>query len=85
MKNKKLIMLIAIIAVVLFIGLFFIYYYHESSLLDSNDKKWLSDNGKKIIDIEVFNDVAVFGMDGNGVVFDFLNFVTDETELQFNK
>lgn len=85
MKNKKLITLIIIIAVLLFIGLFFVYYYHESSLLDSNDKKWISENGKKIIDIEVFNDVAVFGTDGNGVVFDFLSYVTDETDLQFNK
>ena len=85
MKNKKLITFIIVIAILLFIGLFFVYYYHESSLLDSNDKKWISDNGKKIIDIEVFNDVAVFGFDGNGVVFDFLSYVTDETELQFNK
>ena len=85
MKNKKLITLIIVIAIILFIGLFFIYYYHESSLLDSNDKKWISENGTKIIDIEVFNDVAVFGMNGNGVVFDFLSYVTDETDLQFNK
>ena len=85
MKNKKLITFIIVIAILLFIGLFFVYYYHESSLLDSNDKKWISDNGKKIIDIEVFNDVAVFGLDGHGVVFDFLSYVTDETELQFNK
>ena len=85
-KNKKrIIIFILLIAIVLFITLFFIYYYHESSLLDSNDKKWISENGKKVIDIEVFNDISIFGMNGNGVVFDFLNYVTDETELQFNK
>ena len=86
MKNKKkLIWAVIVISIVVFIGLFFGFYYHESSLLDSNDKKWLSENGKKIIDIEVFNDVAVFGINGNGVIFDFLSYVTDETELQFNK
>ena len=86
MKNKKkLIVFIITIAILVFFALFFIYYYHESSLLNSNDKKWISENGKKIIDIEVFNDVSVFGMNGKGIAFDFLNYVEEETTLQFNK
>ena len=86
MKNrKKLITLIIAIAIIVFIALFFIYYYHESSLLNSNDKKWLSENGKKVVDIEVFNDVSVFGMNGKGIVFDFLDYLHDETNLEFNK
>ena len=86
MKNrKKFIIFILLIAIIVFIALFFIYFYHESSLLNSNDKKWISDNGKKVIDIEVFNDVPIFGINGNGVVFDFLDYVSKETELQFNK
>ncbi|MBR3660646.1 MAG: GGDEF domain-containing protein [Bacilli bacterium] len=86
MKNRKKLFIFAIVvAIVLFIALFFIYYYHESSLLDSNDKKWINENGKKKIDVEVFNDVSVFGVDGNGVIFDILNYIEDETSLQFNK
>ena len=86
MKNrKKLLLFIFVIAIVVFVALFFIYYYHESSLLDSKDKKWLSENGKKIVDIEVFNDVSVFGTGGNGVVFEFLKYVSNETGIQFNK
>ena len=86
MKNrKKLILFVLLVAIILFIALFFIYFYHESSLLDSNDKKWLSENDKKIVDIEVFNDVPIFGMSGSGVVFDFLDYVSKETKLQFNK
>ncbi len=86
MKNKKkIIILIVSIALVAFIALFFVYYYKESSLLTSDDKKWLSDNGEKVIDIEVLNDVSVYGMNGNGVIFDFLDYVTTETGIQFNK
>ena len=86
MKNrKKLFLFILVIAIIVFIALFFIYYYHESSLLDSKDKKWLSDNGKKIVDVEVFNDVSVFGKGGNGVVFNYLDYVSKETNLNFNK
>ena len=86
MKNKKkLIIFVLIVAIVVFIALFFIYYYRESSLLSSEDKKWISENGTKVIDVEVLNDVAVYGMDGKGIIFDYLNYVTDETNLQFNK
>ena len=86
MKNrKKLFLFLIVIAIIVFITLFFIFYYRESSLLDSKDKKWLNDNGKKIINIEVFNDVSVFGKSGNGVVFNFLDYVSKETEVQFNK
>jgi len=86
MKNKKKIFILFIaIAIVVFIALFFIYYYHESSLLNSNDKKWLSENGKKVVDIEVFNDVSVYGLDGKGVLFNFLDYISEDTELQFNK
>ncbi len=86
MKNKKkLIIFILLVAIVVFVALFFIYYYRESSLLTSDDKKWISENGTKVIDVDVLNDVAVYGMDGKGIIFDFLDYVTDETELQFNK
>ena len=86
MKNrKKLFIFIISVAIIIFIALFFIYYYHESSLLDSNDKKWISENGKKMVDVDVFNDVSILGIDGKGIVFDFLQFVTEETGLEFNK
>ena len=86
MKNrKKIIILILSIALIAFVALFFVYYYKESSLLTSDDKKWLSDNGEKVVDIEVLNDVSVYGMNGNGVIFDFLDYVTTETGIQFNK
>ena len=86
MKNKKkLLIFIVVIALLAFITLFFVYYYKESSLLTSNDKKWLSENNKKIVDIDVLNDVSVYAMNGTGVIFDFLDYISDETGLQFNK
>ena len=76
MKNKKkLLIFIVVIALLAFITLFFVYYYKESSLLTSNDKKWLSENNKKIVDIDVLNDVSVYAMNGTGVIFDFLDFL----------
>ena len=84
MKNKKkLLIFIILVALLVFIALFFIYYYRESSLLTSDDKKWISENGTKVIDIEVFNDVAVYGMDGEGVIFNFLDFVENKKCISY--
>ena len=84
-KNKKLLSIVLIFAILLFITLFFIYYYHEPSILSSKDKKWLSENGKEVVSIDVINDVPVYALDGNGIIFEFLNYVSEQTNLEFNK
>ena len=54
MKNKKkLIFLIVGIALIVFIGLYIIINYTEPNILNSQDKKWIADNGGKVIDIDV--------------------------------
>ncbi|MBO6194996.1 MAG: GGDEF domain-containing protein [Bacilli bacterium] len=48
------------------------------------EKRWIEKNKSKIVDVSVLNDVPIFGEEGDGVFFDFLNDFTDETEIQFN-
>ncbi len=86
MKNKKkVIFLIIGIALVVFVGLYIIINYSEPNILNSQDKKWIADNGGKIIDIDVINDIPVYSNNGSGVIFDFLSYLAEETNLQFNK
>ena len=86
MKNrKKLILLIIGIALIVFIGLYIIINYSEPNILNSQDKKWIADNGGKVIDIDVINDIPVYSNNGSGVIFDFLNYMKEETNLEFNK
>ena len=85
MKNKKIIFIILGIAVLVFLGLYLIINYSEPNTLDSNDKKWLADNGGKVIDIDIINDIPVYSNNGSGIVFDYLNYVNKETNLEFNK
>ena len=86
MKNrKKIIYLILCISIFLFIGLYLILNYQNTTLLDSEDKKWISDNGGKVIDIDIINDIPIYSNNGKGVIFDFLNYVSKETGLEFNK
>ena len=86
MKNKKkLIFLIVGIALIVFIGLYIIINYTEPNILNSQDKKWIADNGGKVIDIDVINDIPVYSNNGSGVIFSFLDYMKNETNLEFNK
>jgi diguanylate cyclase (GGDEF)-like protein len=86
MKNKKKIILLIIgIAIIVFIGLYVILNYTEPNILNSQDKKWIADNGGKVIDIDVINDIPVYSNNGSGVIFDFLDYMKEETNLDFNK
>ena len=86
MKNKrKILYLVFGIAILLFIGLYLITNYSEPNVLDSHDKKWISDNGGKVIDIDIANDIPLYANNGSGVIIDYLKYVTDTTNLEFNK
>ena len=84
-SRKKIIYLIIGIAIIVFLGLYIIINYTEPNILDSQDKKWISDNGGKVIDIDVLNDIPIYSNNGSGLVFDFLEYVKKETNLEFNK
>lgn len=85
-KNKKRIFYIIIgIAVLVFIGLYLILNYSEPNILSSEDKSWVSENSGKVIDIDVINDIPVYANNGSGIIFDYLNYVTEKTNLQFNR
>ena len=86
MKNKKKLFIVILgIALFVFVGLYLIINYSEPNILSSEDKKWLSDNGGKIIDIDVINNIPVYANNGSGVIFDYLKYVQEKTNLEFNK
>ena len=75
MKNKKKLFLIVFgVAIIVFIGLYAILNYSEPNVLNSQDKKWIADNGGKVIDIDVINNIPVYANNGSGVIFDFLDY-----------
>ena len=86
MKNKKRLILILFgIAILIFVGLYLFMNYSEPNILNSEDKKWISENGGKVIDIDVINNLPVYANNGKGVIFDFLNYINEKTGLEFNK
>lgn len=89
MKNKKRNTIITIIVLFLILiagGIFFILNFSsDKNGLTILEKKWITDHTNQIVDVDVYNDIPVYGYNGNGVIFDFLDFVTEQYNIQFNK
>ena len=86
MKKKALIILPLLVVIIVFIGVF-IYYNREDAKtsLTVNEKKWVLENDTKMIDINVINDYPLYGLNGEGVFFNFLEDFKDNVGLEFNK
>ncbi len=87
MKNfKKVTISIVSIVLVLLISIF-IYkkYFHDENRLSIQEQRWISDNKTNLININVPNKLNIFGYDGEGVFFDFLENIETKHDISFNK
>ena len=86
MKKKVLIIVPLLIAAIAFA---FVYRYYnkedKSTTLTVQEKKWVEENKNTTVDFEVVNNYPLYGMNGNGVIFDFLNDFEENVGLEFNK
>ena len=86
MKKKLLITLPILIALIAFI---FVYRYYNkedsTTTLTVSEKRWVEDNNEKEYDFEVVNDYPLYGLNGEGVIFDFLNDFEKNIGITFNK
>ena len=86
-KKRNTIITIMIIVCILLTGAVFyiLNFSKDESSLTVLEKKWISDNINKVIDIDVYNDIPVFGYNGEGIIFDFLDYTAKENQINFNK
>ena len=87
-KNKiNKIIIITIIGVILLIAclIFILNYSKDDSSFSIIEKKWLKDNANNIIDVSIYNDIPVYGKNGEGVSFDYLDNFSDKYGIKFNK
>ena len=89
MKNKKINSIItgSVIAVlvVLFLIIIVVNYTRDSNTLSIKENKWITDNINNVIDINVFNNVPIYGYNGSGIAFDFINAFASKYNIKFNK
>ena len=84
-NNKVLILTLIGIVFVTLLGIFILNYSKDDASFSILEKKWINDNKSNVVDISVFNDVPVFGKNGKGVIFDFLDDFTTKYGINFNK
>lgn len=85
MKNKKRL----VIAFLILILAFFVGFITYSVLTDDNklsvaEKSWINKNINTVQNINVLNDVNIFGNTGTGVFYEFINDLKLEYKLQIN-
>ena len=86
--NKKKILLITLPLVLLAIIIAVVVAVNKSNnekgVFSLLEKRWIEKNKNTSVDVSVLNDIPIFGEEGEGVFFDFLNDFTKETGIKFN-
>ncbi len=83
--NKIIILSIIIIVFVVALVIFILNFTKDSSSFSILENNWINKNTNNIIDVSVYNDVPVYGINGEGVIFDYLDNFTESFGIKFNK
>lgn len=85
-KNNTLLvgLFIAILVVVLIILINFSKSGNENTKLNLTEKKWIENNKKDVINFSIANNIPGFSSEGEGVFFDYVNELEENTGLSFN-
>ena len=85
MKRKKIVIISLIIVVFIIIAAtIFFKIYNDKDRLSVQENQWLDNNKNNVISVNVINDLNIFGKDGKGIYFDFLNALSENYSIQIN-
>ncbi len=84
MKKKKRVIIIVILALLLIGGLTGFFLLKDNESLNSYEKEWIASNSTKIQNISVVNDQNLFGKNGSGIFYDFLNDFGEKYNINLN-
>lgn len=88
MKTKKKV-IISIIVILLSIlagvAIFLLTKKTEESTLSISERRWIEKNQDVIIDVAILNNIPLFSYEGEGLFFDFIKYLEEETSLEFNR
>lgn len=86
MKKKVIIILSILIAIITFI-LVYRYYNKEdkTTTLTVSEKRWVENNKDQTFDFDIVNDYPLYALNGEGVIFDFLDDFEKQVGIEFNK
>jgi diguanylate cyclase (GGDEF)-like protein len=84
--KKKIIIIIVLLLVVAGIGGGIYYFTRDDSTskYTLEEQRWMEENKNKSIDVYIPSDIASLTLSGNGLFFDFLNYVSKNTNVKVN-
>ena len=86
--KKKMYMIFLPILIAL-VALFFVYRYYnkedKTTTLTVSEKRWVEEHKEQAYDFEVVNDYPLYGMNGEGVIFNFISDFEENIGIEFNK
>lgn len=86
MKKKLFFLIPIIIVAIVFFGVYGYYNKQDAkNALTVTEKKWVEENKSNVIDFSVINDYPLYGLNGEGVFFNFLKDFEQDVGLEFNK
>ena len=85
--KKRLFIIVPLLVALITFFLVYRYYNKEDSTtsLNVNDRTWVQNNKDKVVDIEVMNNYPLYGENGEGVFFSFINDFEKNVGISFNK
>ena len=85
MRKKTIIVVTFLIAVIAFV---FVYRYYnkedKTTTLTVSEKRWVENNSDQEYDFEVVNDYPLYGLNGTGVIYDFIDDFQKNIGIEFN-
>lgn len=86
MSKKKIFLIILILLILGGAGAFYYFNIRDTdSTLTADERSWIEDNRNNLIDFSLPADIPVLSTSGTGVVFDFLDDLENDTDLEFNR
>ena len=86
--KKRTLTIVGVLAAlaVMSVFVFFIFFKEDNNTtLTIAEKQWIEKNKNNVIDLDILNNVSILNNDGEGVFFDFITDLEDDTKLTFNK
>ena len=85
-KNTKILIISSIVIAFLICVVFLsINYSKDDTSFSIIERKWITSNVNDIKNVNIYNDIPVYGYNGNGISFSFLDKFTEEYGIKFNK
>ena len=83
-KKNKIILLMISLLIILSLFFLFLFFRKDENSLNLQERQWIENNKNNVIDVSVMSNIPGLTYEGKGLIFDFIDYVSDETGLTIN-